>query len=247
METNPFRARRPPPVSGAGGKTNEGAVEGGSGRGDPRAREIPGDAGPRPAREAGAPLLARARRWLERAVEGKVWWYRMPVLLALGWLFRGYLVDPDHTTLFYGVTLGFHEMGHAFFSWFGDRILTAAGGTLFQLAAPVGAAAYLLVKQRDPFGATVGTFWLGTALVDAGRYAADARAQALPLVSPFGPVDPGSHDWTTILMKFGMLSRDQAVGAAFRDGGMLTMAASLMVGAWILRLMATSGRKEVGP
>lgn len=171
------------------------------------------------------------------ALRGRNWWYRCPVLLVLAWLFRGYLTEADYGTLFSGLTLGFHETGHAFFQWSGNRILTAAGGTLFQLAVPTGAALYLLLRQRDPFGATVGLFWLGTSLVDAGRYAADARAQALPLVSPFGPVDVDSHDWTVVLMKFGMLSRDQAIGGTFQNVGLAVMAASLLAGTWVLWLM----------
>lgn len=89
-----------------------------------------------------------------------------------------------------------------------------------------------------PFGATVCLFWLGTALVDAGVYAADARAQALPLVSPFGPVDVDSHDWTVVLMKLGLLSRDQAIGGALVGAGRVVMSASLAAGAWVLWVMA---------
>lgn len=234
METNPFRASRPRPRKGRAGGSRGGPGD------DPGDQQGQGEPGGRRAPGSGPSPSPRVRRWLEEALRGKVWWYRFPLLLVLAWLFLGYAGDPDHTTLFYGLTLGFHEMGHAFFSWFGHRILTAAGGTIFQLAVPLAAALYLLLAQRDPFGGTVGTFWLGTALVDAGRYAADARAQALPLVSPFGPVDPGSHDWTVLLMKFGVLSRDQAIGGALHDLGMVTMVASLGAGAWILRLMATT-------
>jgi len=154
-------------------------------------------------------------------------------------MLRGYLADPQNTSIFDGVTLAFHEMGHAAFSWLGSALLTTAGGTIFQLGIPLAAGAYLLVKQRDPFGAAVCVFWLGTALFSAGVYAADARAQALPLVSPFGPVDPTSHDWTVMLMRFGRLSQDEAIGAALRRTGVLAMVLSLLAGSWVLRVMAT--------
>ena len=130
--------------------------------------------------------------------------------------------------------------GHAAFMWFGSRFWTTAGGTIFEIGVPVAAGAYLLIKQRDPFGATVCLFWLGTALFGVGIYAADARAQALPLVSPFGPVDPDSHDWTTMLMRFGRLSRDAEIGALFQSSGKAAMLASLLGGIWVLRVMATS-------
>ncbi len=183
-------------------------------------------------------------RYVDACVRGKTWWVRAPLLLALAWIARPYLTEAWPRSIFSGITLGFHEMGHAFFSWSGSGLLTAAGGTIFQLAVPLGAAAYLLLRQRDPFGATVGTFWLGTALVEAGVYAADARAQELPLVSPFGPVDVLSHDWTVMLMRYGMLSRDQAVGGALRGAGVAVLAASLAAGAWVLWRMA---RADAGP
>jgi hypothetical protein len=163
-------------------------------------------------------------------------------LLVLVWLLHGYLTDPQNTSIFDGVNLAFHEMGHAAFSWLGERILTVAGGTILQVAVPLAAGAYLLREQRDPFGAAVCVFWLGTALFSAGVYAADARVQELPLVSPFGPVDVDSHDWTVMLMKYGLLSRDQAIGAGLRRAGVLAMLASIMLGAWVLRVMAAEGR-----
>ncbi len=179
-------------------------------------------------------------------MRGRIWWARAPVLLVLAWIFRGYLGDPQHASIFDGVNLAFHEMGHAAFFWLGDRILTTAGGTIFQIGIPLAAGGYLLHKQRDPFGGAVCVFWLGTALFGAGVYAADARAQALPLVSPFGPVDSDSHDWTVMLLKYGMLSRDQEIGAALRTGGLLAMVVSLAGGAWVLRVMSTSTSDEAG-
>lgn len=179
------------------------------------------------------------REWVAQRVRGQSWWLRAPLLLVFAWMLQGYLSDPMHRTIFEGINLGFHEMGHAAFSWIGVRILTVAGGTIFQLAVPVAAGVYLLRKQHDPFGAAVCVFWLGTALFSAGIYAADARAQALPLVSPFGPVDVDSHDWTVMLLRFGMLTRDEAIGAALRRGGIVAMIASLTGGVWILRVMAT--------
>jgi hypothetical protein len=177
------------------------------------------------------------REWVAERVRGKLWWVRAPVLLVLLLILRGYFGDPLHASIFDGITLAFHEMGHAAFSWLGTNILTTAGGTIFQLGIPLTAAAYLLGKQRDPFGAAFCVFWLGTALFGAGVYAADARAQELPLVSPFGPVDPLSHDWTVMLMKYGMLSRDQEIGAALRSGGVLAMTLAVAAGAWVLWVM----------
>ena len=184
------------------------------------------------------------RAWVAERVRGKHWWARAPLLLVLLLVVRGYLGDPLHSSIFDGVNLAFHEMGHAAFFWLGSRILTTAGGTIFQLGIPVAAAAYLLYKQRDPFGATVCVFWLGTAMFGAGVYASDARAQALPLVSPFGPVDVDSHDWTVMLLKYGMLSRDQEIGAALRSGGILAMTLAIATAAWVLWVMRTASDEK---
>lgn len=184
-------------------------------------------------------MIGRASAWVVDRVTGQVWWYRLPVLLLMIWVLRGYLEFRGGGSIFSGINLGFHEMGHAAFMWSGNRILTTAGGTIFEIGVPIAAGAYLLVKQRDPFGAAFCLFWMGTALVGAGLYAADARAQALPLVSPFGPVDVDSHDWTVMLMKYGRLSKDQAIGGAMQSAGMWAMFAGLLLSGWVLRLMAT--------
>ena len=238
METNPFRAYRrrdaggaPPPDPSDGAHAPHdvaGASSvGGGGRGDPAPD------GP----------LAGIRAWVANRVVGKRWQVRAPLLLVFAWIVHGYLGDPMHTSIFDGVNLGFHEAGHAAFVWLGSRIVTVAGGTIFQLGVPIAAGAYLLRKQHDPFGAAVCLFWLGTALAGAGVYASDARAQALPLVSPFGPVDVDSHDWTFMLMKYGLLSRDQEIGAMLRGAGLLSMVVSIAGGAWVLRVMATTRRE----
>ncbi len=157
----------------------------------------------------------------------------IPILLLLAWILHRHLGDPGFTSIFAGINLGSHEMGHAALIWFGNRMLTTAGGTLFEVGIPVAAGIYLYVKQRDPFGAAVCAFWMGTALVGAGVYAADARAQALPLVSPFGPIDVESHDWTVMLLKVGKLSRDQEIGAALRGSGIVAMVLGLAAGAFL--------------
>ncbi|MEM7416548.1 MAG: hypothetical protein AAF389_13670 [Gemmatimonadota bacterium] len=188
-------------------------------------------------------MIERVFGWLGDRVEGQVWWCRLPVLLFLGWVYRGYLEFRGGGSIFSGINLGFHEMGHALFFWSGDTILIAAGGTILEVTIPLAAGAYLAIRQRDPFGAVVCAFWWGTALVGVGLYAADARAQALPLVSPFGPVDVDSHDWTVILMKYGKLSRDQEIGGAIQTAGMTTMLVALIAGALVLRLMAVRTAK----
>jgi nitrogen fixation protein FixH len=59
-------------------------------------------------------------------------------------------------------------------------------------------------------------------------------------VSPFGPIDVDSHDWTVMLMRVGMLSKDKEIGAFLVESGRLAMITAMAGGAWVLRVMATT-------
>lgn len=232
METNPFKAQRlkrereeEAAAAEAAGHEEEAVAAEAAGREAPL--QLTRNASSRRSLQA----------WVEEQVADRVWYHRAPLLLVLFWMYSGYPGDPLHTTLFDGISLGFHEIGHVVFGWTGSRLLTVAGGTIFELGIPLVAAGYLLFKQRDPFGATVCIFWLGTALWHTAAYVGDARAQALPLVSPFGPVDVDSHDWTYMLMRFGMLSRDWEIAGYFRIVARYAMLGSLLAGAWVVWVM----------
>ena len=168
----------------------------------------------------------------------------IPRALALAWLLWIWLgffggEQPSYFRNPFGaMTLIAHEAGHAAFMWSGSRLWTVAGGTLFQLAIPM-LTAWLFWRQSDVFAITVALFWLGTSLVDADIYAADAVVQLLPRVSPWrGEDDVFSHDWTYMLMRFGRLSRAEPIGARFRSAGMLLMPLSLLAGAWVVSVLA---------
>ena len=99
--------------------------------------------------------------------------------------------------------------------------------------------AWLFWRQREFFGIAVALFWLGTSLVDAGIYAADARDQILPLVSPWGGEDDVfAHDWTYMLTRFGKLSRDKIIGGRLRGAGMMLMPLALLAGVWVVSVLA---------
>ena len=126
------------------------------------------------------------------ASRGKVWWYRIPLLLPLAWIFYRHLADSEYGSIFDGINLAIDEGGHLFFMWFGSDFLMVAGGTLLQCLCPI-VTGIMFYKQRDFFAIGIACFWLGTNFADIAPYAADARAQMLPLVSPF-PGAPG-QDW----------------------------------------------------
>jgi hypothetical protein len=190
-----------------------------------------------PSLRARAQSSASTHPWLPRAL----------ILIWLGWVWLAFLGAEPPSYLrnpFGALTLIVHEAGHAAFMWSGSRLLTVAGGTVFQIAIPA-LVAWLFWRRNDVFGVTVAAFWLGTSLVDAGIYAADARAQVLPRVSPWGGEDDVfAHDWTYLLMRFGMLSRDEAVGGRLRAAGMALMVAALAAGVWTVWVMRGAARGE---
>ena len=65
--------------------------------------------------------------------------------------------------------LPFHEAGHIIFRPFGSYI-TSLGGTLGQLLMPLICMGVLLVKTRDPFGASVALWWVGENFLDIAPY-----------------------------------------------------------------------------
>ena len=174
---------------------------------------------------------------------GRSWRVRVPLLLYLAWIGVGHLSDPATTSLFGGVTLGIHELGHLLLFWAGP-FLAVAGGSLAQLAAPV-AAALLLLRQRDYFGVSVAAAWLSFSLFGLAAYVGDARAQNLPIVGL--TADP-IHDWNYLLGALGFLEWDRALSVAMRASAFLVWAGALALGAWLCWKMARgSGERGERP
>lgn len=120
--------------------------------------------------------------------------------------------------------LALHEAGHPLVGLFSDRLMVY-GGTLFQIVFPLALARHFQ-RREHAVGVAVAWVWLGENLLNVARYAADARAQMLPLVGG------GEHDWTEILSRWGLLASD------LRLAGLLRVVATLvMVGAcvWLWR------------
>jgi len=112
--------------------------------------------------------------------------------------------------------LAFHEAGHLFYGILG-RTMGLYGGTLGQLTFPVVCAA-IFAFRREAVSLAVCVIWFGENLCNIARYAADARAQELPLVGG------GEHDWTNILSRWHALASDLRVGRTFHGLGIAAMA-----------------------
>lgn len=131
------------------------------------------------------------------------------------------LYDLTHLgrgTLLDGVDLAIHETGHLVFGPFGEFI-GFAGGTLFQLIMPATFVVYF-VRRGDQHAASVALWWVGQNCGHIAYYAADARAQELPLVGG------GEHDWNYLLGRLGLLAHDQGISRAIVVIGVLLVLAS---------------------
>ena len=192
---------------------------------------------PRPAPESAEDSFWRSLvDDIENWCQGRIWYGRALLLLWLVWVGIEHFRDPIYTSLFGGLNLGIHEAGHLVFRFDGE-FLMVAGGTILQLAAPVGAA-IMFLRQPDYFALAVCGAWLSTNLYNVATYMADARAMELPLVSLGG--GDTIHDWHYMLTHLHLLVWDTRLASFTRFLGFLAMWGSIAFGAWILWKMARS-------
>ena len=160
---------------------------------------------------------------------------RIPLALYMAWIGARHLADADYGSWFAALNLGIHEAGHLLFGWQPWQFLTAAGGTLLQLAPPI-ASAWMFCRQPDYFAMTVCGGWLSTNLYGIATYAADARELDLPLVSVGG--GEADHDWAYMLEALGLLEWDHTLALLIRVVAFAVMWSSVAAAAAMLWLMA---------
>lgn len=150
-------------------------------------------------------------------------------------IFAGIQGNAAGESLLHLVNLPFHEAGHVLFRPFGS-FMTSLGGTLLQLLVPLICLCYLLLKTRDPFGASVCLWWFGENFLDIAPYINDARAGQLPLLGGnFGHSSPyGFHDWNYLLNETGLLRYDHAIATLSHGLGSLLMLLAVGWGACLL-------------
>jgi hypothetical protein len=172
---------------------------------------------------------------------GRYWQGRLALLLGMGYVGVRHLQDPAFQSIFKGLNLGLHEFGHYLFAPLGEFV-QVAGGSLFQCLVPI-IAIVMFRQQKDFFGIAIAWGWLSTNLFEVATYAADARAQELPLVSP-GAASGGDiiHDWNFMLDRLGWLQYDHAIAQMLRFDAILSMFVCLVFGGWLCWMMFRSGR-----
>lgn len=125
-----------------------------------------------------------------------------------------------------------HEFGHVLFRPLGE-FMTLLGGSLFQVMLPVIFGAIFVVKNRDPFAASVMLWWAAVAVMDVAPYVYDAwQPQHVLLTGRTG--DSGAHDFIDVLGDLGLLHKARPLGRGVHAFGFLMMVAALAWGAWIV-------------
>ena len=171
--------------------------------------------------------------------DARSWCYgRSPYLRAVLLLFFAYIgvrhiLDSRYNSIFFGLNLGIHECGHFAFGLLGEFI-GIAGGSIMQCLIPILSIG-MFYKQRDFFAIAIAFGWLATNLFYVATYIADARAMALPLVSPFGA--ECVHDWNYLLGRMGILEWDGTIAFFVRVIAVGCVAVCLASGGWLLKNM----------
>lgn len=133
---------------------------------------------------------ARLHEEMTEWCRGRWWVFRVVLLLWFAYLLIRLIANPAYSPIFHALDLGIHELGHVIWSPLGE-FMGFVGGSMTQCLVPL-ASIYMFYRQRDFFAMAFCLGWFGVNLFDVSVYIADARALALPLVSPFGG-DP-MHD-----------------------------------------------------
>lgn len=117
----------------------------------------------------------------------------------------------------------FHEAGHVILFFLGEYAMIL-GGTIGQLTIPSMFAVYFL-RENNFYAVSVMLWWFGENFINISVYAADVRAQTLPLLGG----DSSIHDWNYLLGKVGLLEYDLLISWAFWLIGAVLMFAALTI------------------
>jgi hypothetical protein len=178
-----------------------------------------------PVHATGTPVVADPARSATGLGRGLV----LAGLAVWTWQFARAPMGAGSDSILHLPNLVFHEAGHVLLGFFG-RFIMVLGGSLFQFALPLILAAAFL-RQRDPFGAVVCTWWAGQNLVDLAPYIADARALQLVLLGGKTGAEVEGHDWEYLLTTLRWQRFDRTLGLTAHRLGLLIMTGALVWGA----------------
>ncbi|MBY0546537.1 MAG: hypothetical protein K2W95_04555 [Candidatus Obscuribacterales bacterium] len=170
---------------------------------------------------------------------------RLPLLLLFGYVLIQHLQDPLYSDFFKPLNLTIHELGHYVFAPSG-QFMHIAGGSLFQCLIPLAVGIPMFFRQRDYFAIAIAFGWFSTNLFDVATYAADARSQELPLVSPgmAGNAEEIIHDWHWLLETTNLLPYDHNIAQFLRFLAFCSTLVCLLMGGALCFIMFKSKWKK---
>lgn len=185
--------------------------------------------------------IQAAREWLvelDQAADASTFYGRVVLFVGLLWWGWALIATPLETkeigeSFLHLVNLVFHEAGHVLFAPLG-RFMMILGGSLGQVLVPMICLIVLLVKTRDPFGASVALWWMGASVIDVAPYINDARAMEVLLLGGVTGQETDSHDWHNILSMLGLLEWDHRLAQLTHAIGVLLMLGSFLWGGLLL-------------
>jgi hypothetical protein len=121
------------------------------------------------------------------------------------------------------IDLVIHEAGHFCFFFLG-RFIYTLGGTLMQIILP-SLLVWYFFRNEYRTGVQFCALWLGQNFINISVYAADARAQKLPLLGG-GNV---YHDWHYLLGELGLLNYDIETGYLFYAAAIIIFIVTLLM------------------
>lgn len=128
-------------------------------------------------------------------------------ICVLIYSFQFYTLDVNSSVMnafIHWPNLIFHEAWHVIFMPFGE-FMTILGGSMMQCIIPIVLTYVFLVRERDPYAASITLWWLGQNLTDVALYISDASARSLPLI---GGMSEEAHDWGNLLTMMDLLEYD---------------------------------------
>ena len=147
-------------------------------------------------------------------------WIPSLIILPIALYFT---LNRDQYGMIDNADLVIHEAGHFFFSFFGKYIYTL-GGAIMQILLP-GVILWYFLSNYYRTGMQFTLLWMGQNFVNISVYAADARAQALPLLGG----NSVYHDWHYLLGEINMLEYDQEVGYIIFGIGILVFITAIIL------------------
>ena len=152
------------------------------------------------------------------------WVFSAMAVVALGW---SSAVSGAQVPLLSGVDFGVHELGHLLTAW-APWVVTAAAGSVLQVAVPLGLAAYFGFARHEIWAAAPLMAWAGTSARNVAVYIADAPYQRLELWGGDGVL----HDWAQLLAGRPMQHAEQ-IAWVVNAIGWLLIAGGLGLVAWM--------------